>query len=244
MRNGIRSRLTYANVMATIAVFVALGGTSYAAFTVTGKTVKDASLTGKDLKNESVKSADVSGLTSRDFAAGQLPAGARGPKGDAGPQGPAGPAGADGAAGAKGEKGDRGEAGPLIQPEAWRVVGAAGQPAFTTDGGCRWENYGDGHNTAAFYKDPWGTVHLRGLVRVVPILPGNECVWAFSDERRSVFTLPAGYRPPAREAHATVAMNEAARVDVTPAGLLPVEPGMGDPTDWISLDGITFRAAG
>jgi hypothetical protein len=31
MRQGIRSHLTYANVMATIAVFIALGGTTYAA---------------------------------------------------------------------------------------------------------------------------------------------------------------------------------------------------------------------
>ena len=35
MRAWLRSRLTYANVMATIAVFVALGGTSYAAIKIT-----------------------------------------------------------------------------------------------------------------------------------------------------------------------------------------------------------------
>ncbi len=243
MRREIRTRLTYANVMATIAVFVALGGSSYAAIKVTGKDVRDASLTGKDLKDESVKSADVSGLTSRDFAAGQLPAGAPGPKGDSGPQGPAGPAGADGAAGAKGEKGDRGEAGPLIQPEAWREIGAAGQPAFTTDGGCKWENYGSPHNTAAFYKDPWGTVHLKGFVRVVPILSGNECDWDFSDFRRTAFTLPTGYRPAKREAHGSVSNNQAGRVDVNVGGGILVEP-IGDPTQWVSLDGISFRAAG
>ena len=33
----MREHLTYANVMATIAVFIALGGTSYAAITITGR---------------------------------------------------------------------------------------------------------------------------------------------------------------------------------------------------------------
>ena len=31
MLRGIRNRLTYANVMATVALFIALGGVSYAA---------------------------------------------------------------------------------------------------------------------------------------------------------------------------------------------------------------------
>jgi hypothetical protein len=54
MLNRLRSRLTYANVMATIAVFIALGGSSYAALTITGRDVKDASLTGKDLKRNTL----------------------------------------------------------------------------------------------------------------------------------------------------------------------------------------------
>jgi hypothetical protein len=52
-------RLSYANVMSTIAVFVALGGTSYAALKVTGKNVKDGSLTGKDVKNRSLGARDI-----------------------------------------------------------------------------------------------------------------------------------------------------------------------------------------
>ena len=36
---AIRKRLTYANVMATLAVFIALGGSSYAALTITGRDV-------------------------------------------------------------------------------------------------------------------------------------------------------------------------------------------------------------
>jgi hypothetical protein len=91
MLAALRSRLTYANVMATVAVFVALGGTSYAALTITGKQVRNNSLTGKDIKN--LKSADVANrsLLAEDFRSGALP------QGPQGPQGPTGPAGAPGA---------------------------------------------------------------------------------------------------------------------------------------------------
>lgn len=47
---GMRRHLTYANVMATLAVFIALGGSSYAAIQVTGRNVKNKSLTYRDLK--------------------------------------------------------------------------------------------------------------------------------------------------------------------------------------------------
>jgi hypothetical protein len=60
MLAGIRGRLTYANVMATIAVFVALGGTAWAAVTIGSHNVVDDSLRSVDLKNGmGVKKADV-----------------------------------------------------------------------------------------------------------------------------------------------------------------------------------------
>jgi hypothetical protein len=51
---ALRQQLTYANAMATIAAFIALGGGAYAAATITGRDVKDSSLTGKDLRRNSV----------------------------------------------------------------------------------------------------------------------------------------------------------------------------------------------
>jgi hypothetical protein len=63
--------------MATIAVVIALGGTSYAAIKVTGKNVKNSSLTRKDIKNSSFLSSDVrngslSPATSRPLVHGVL----------------------------------------------------------------------------------------------------------------------------------------------------------------------------
>jgi hypothetical protein len=51
---ALRRRLTYANAMATLAVFIALGGSSYAALTITGRDVADSSLTYRDLKRETL----------------------------------------------------------------------------------------------------------------------------------------------------------------------------------------------
>jgi hypothetical protein len=51
---ALRRRLTYANVMATLAVFIALGGSSYAALTVTGRNVKNGSLTFRDLRRDTL----------------------------------------------------------------------------------------------------------------------------------------------------------------------------------------------
>src|SRR5829696_985713 len=80
----MRARLSYSNVMATVAVFIALGGSSYAAVKVTGKDVKNGTLTGADVKNDSLTGGDVrnGSLSPSDFKGS-----VQGPKGDTGPQG-------------------------------------------------------------------------------------------------------------------------------------------------------------
>jgi hypothetical protein len=50
----LQDKLTYANVVATLALFVALGGSSYAALTITGRDVKDGSLTARDIKRNAL----------------------------------------------------------------------------------------------------------------------------------------------------------------------------------------------
>jgi stage V sporulation protein SpoVS len=100
--NPTRRRLpSPALVVACAALFVALGGTSFAAYT---QLVPRGSVGTPQLKNNAVTSAKVRNRSLRgvDFAFGQLPAGRRGP---IGPQGPAGPAGAAGPAGPAGAAG-------------------------------------------------------------------------------------------------------------------------------------------
>jgi hypothetical protein len=107
----VRLRVTYANVMSTIAVFLALGGTSYAAWTLTGRDIANESLTGADVRNGSLTSLDVKNgsLIAADFRKGVLK---RGPRGVRGVQGEQGPVGDEGDVGPRGPEGQEGEVGP------------------------------------------------------------------------------------------------------------------------------------
>jgi hypothetical protein len=94
----VRSRLTYSNVTATLALFVALGGTSYAVATgsigsreignnsVRSKDLRNNNVRGKDVRNGTIGTRDVAdgGLLAVDFKAGQPPAGERGLQGERG----------------------------------------------------------------------------------------------------------------------------------------------------------------
>lgn len=80
MRNRFRPRLSYANVMASLAVFLVMGGAAYAATALPKNSVGS-----KQLKNGAITPAKLS--TSAKTAL----------QGATGPQGPPGPAGAPGA---------------------------------------------------------------------------------------------------------------------------------------------------
>ncbi len=64
------SRPSHPLAVAYLALFVALGGTTYAAATITGKDVLDGSLTGEDLKNGTIQSPDIKGVTGADLGPG------------------------------------------------------------------------------------------------------------------------------------------------------------------------------
>lgn len=97
-----RRAFSVPNVLSTIAVLAALGGTAYAATVVTGANVRDSTLTSADFKNLS--------LTATDFTASTVTAvkvtGDKGAPGDIGPTGDVGPVGF------QGPKGDAGNPAP------------------------------------------------------------------------------------------------------------------------------------
>jgi len=86
---GVRKYLTFANVTAVLALFIALGGPSYAA-----KQMSKNSVGTKQLRKNAGTSPKVKDhtLQASDFKAGTL---LIGPAGPAGPQGPAGPSSAN-----------------------------------------------------------------------------------------------------------------------------------------------------
>jgi hypothetical protein len=105
MASKLRPHLTYANVVSSVCLFVVLGGSAYAAATlsnnsVTSKHIKNGQVKRDDIARNAVNSSKIanSSLLADDFKAGQLPAGPPGPKGESGPQGQQGAKGEAGAA--------------------------------------------------------------------------------------------------------------------------------------------------
>lgn len=90
-----------------------------------------------------------------------------------------------------------------------------------------WVNYGGDYNRAAYYKSNTGRVYLRGLVKA-GLTGGN----------RTIFTLPAGMRPPGRELCIVQSTDSSGRIDILTDGrVIPY----GVRNGWVSLDGISFR---
>jgi hypothetical protein len=107
----IRARLTYANVVATLALFVALGGSGYAALSlprdsvgarqIRPRAVGHAELARNAVQSDSVKDGSL-GVNDLSLDARSALRGATGPKGQDGPAGAMGPQGSKGDPGAPG----------------------------------------------------------------------------------------------------------------------------------------------
>ncbi len=96
----VREKLSYANVMATVAVFITLGGVGYAASqlpknSVKAKQIAKNAVKGPEIAANSVGTSEVTNgsLLSDDFGAGEIPAGPQGPAGNDGQPGATGPPG-------------------------------------------------------------------------------------------------------------------------------------------------------
>jgi hypothetical protein len=107
----LRRHLSYANVAATLALFIALGGGAYAATQLPRNSVG----TGQ-LKPEAVTAGKIAKKTRNQLKGATGPAGPQGPTGKTGKQGP------KGATGAKGAQGARGPEGPAGTGPAYEVV--------------------------------------------------------------------------------------------------------------------------
>ena len=65
MLSSLRKHLSYSNVTATAALFIALGGTSYAVIRVDSRDVVNNSLRSADVRNNSLRSRDIRDRTLR-----------------------------------------------------------------------------------------------------------------------------------------------------------------------------------
>ena len=93
-----------------------------------------------------------------------------------------------------------------------------------------WANIGGASQTAAYWKDAFGVVHLEGHLNAAAATNGT------------IFTLPAGFRPPA-DLHFTVSNNVSGADRITisaSSGNVSYNGTIGSANN-IALDGITFR---
>jgi hypothetical protein len=239
----IRDRLTYANVMSTVAVFVALGGASYAAFKVPANSVgtkqlKSGAVTGAKIHRGAVSAADIGQgslqgnlLADGSLTGKQINAGTLGTVPNATHAGSADSATNAGHATNSDQLGGLPAASYLTGPaEAWHEVGSAGNPSFGPCSGTdNWQNFGSTESTAAFFRDQAGIVHLKGTVKC----PTSNTITG------GMFTLPAGYRPAANsEFLANYDAGTANTLEVLASGQVATEAVVSSS---LSLDGISFR---
>jgi collagen triple helix repeat protein len=100
----------HTTAVAYVALFAALGGSAYAAVTVTGKSIKDGTITGKDVKNRSLGTSKLTPTAVSSLIGERGPQGPQGPRGERGERGPAG---FSGLPGPKGDTGPEGPQGPV-----------------------------------------------------------------------------------------------------------------------------------
>jgi hypothetical protein len=159
-------------VVAFLAVFLALGSSSLAAPVreaarnlVTGKQIKDSSLTTKDVKNGTLLSADFKAgqLTGRTGPRGPLgPVGPQGQKGDKGDQGQQGLKGDQGLQGIQGPKGDQGETGATGAQGSAGAQGPAGPQGPIGPPGAKGDTGATGATGAAGATGPQGPQGAQG----------------------------------------------------------------------------------
>jgi hypothetical protein len=162
---------------------------------VTGKKIANNAVTGAKVKDDSLTGADV-----LESSLGKVPSAGS----------------ADQATSAA----RAASADTLSAPEAWHEVGSAGNPAFQNG----WTNYSPSGNSAGYYKDRLGFVHLKGMIK-------NGTM------SQTAFTLPVGYRPAKAMLLPTASAHVYGEVLIYADGRVDAETGQNL---LMSLDGIVF----
>jgi hypothetical protein len=225
----IVEKLTYANVMATVAVFIALGGASYAAVklpknSVGTKQIKNNAITGAKIKNGAISGSKVnlSSLGQVPTAANATSASTAATATNATHAATATEATHAATATDATHAASADSASALAAPEPVHLV---------TEFENGFRNSGEGLEKAGYYLDRQCEVHLQGSV------VGNS--------ERIAFNLPEGFRPGGDIFAAVPTGVEPGHLEIFADGSVRLGfygEGTGERT--FGLDGVTFRVAG
>jgi hypothetical protein len=233
----LRGKLTYANVMATIAVFIALGGSAYAATqlkknSVGAKQLKKNAVSGAKVKDGSLSAADIGGaVDSADHAS-------TADRADSAVRATNAETSIDALRAANAERLGGSPSSAFVQTGQLGGFLPAQGHFEHSDFGCpfdltSWHNNNPTVNeTTGYWRDPFGVVHLRGFA--------IRCGTA----ETTIFTLPPGYRPEKREHFIAFMENSAPEtglVTVEAKGAIVASEVTSNNS--IALDGITFKCA-
>lgn len=115
--------------------------------------------------------------------------------------------------------------GAVAVVENYREIGGTNNPAFINS----WVNFNSAtHSTAAFYKDPYERVWLKGTIKT-------------GATPSVAFVLPTGYRPLLINTFSSIdgTGTPSAEIEIDASGNVTIASGNNAS---ISLDGISFRA--
>lgn len=232
----MRPKLTFANVISCLALFIALGGLAVAAGlpknSVGTKQLKKNAVTAAKIKNGAVGAAKIQNgaiggakIQDRAITGAQIADGSL-----TGAQVKASTLGIVPSA----ERANRADS--LPPPEAWHFVGAPGEPQFKNG----WEDFEPASllEPVAFFKDHEGIVHLKGrAIRATA-------------ESGLIFALPRGFRPATGKVIYSVVSCQCtggSPGEINISGTQPTEEINSGAiyipnTDVIGFDGVTFRA--
>jgi hypothetical protein len=225
-------RLTYANVMSSLAVFLVLGGaTAFAAGqlgknTVGSKQLKKNAVTAAKIKKETVTGAKVkkdtlTGTQIKESTLGTVPS--------------ATTATSAGTANTANSANSANVASSLTPAESVHLIGTPGNPPFENGSSNLPSVEGITLPPAGFWKDKEGVVHLTGYAKV-----------GTSSSVDSVFTLPSGFRPASGTILEWEPLDEQPVIvvggNVVITGIDLSGKVVGTEEEDLALEGITFRA--
>lgn len=238
MKQRLRSKLTYANVVSSLCLFLLLGGGAAVAASQLGKNsvgskqLKKSSVTTAKIKNYAVTGAKIrdGAVTAAKIAIGavtaeKIPNGSlTGVQVDASTLGTVPSAQTAKIAGSATTAGSADIARSLGPSEPWHVVGDPGEPKFLAS----WFSIGTSYGPVSFYKDQAGIVHLEGPAGGGSGIGGEE-----------IFKLPAGFRPANHTFLAFPVLCECdGRLEISGSdGAISVNKAL-----YVHLEGISFKA--